>query len=103
MKERTRKLHLDFCKSMVDKDASFGKASYLWMRSNLTIWSDGRITLAEEAQRRLNRKSIANFIKHAAYVMLSLRTVFCCSEHGKFSFIENNMDQYRYKYLKKKT
>ncbi|GBN87099.1 hypothetical protein AVEN_253141-1 [Araneus ventricosus] len=36
--ERTRKLHLDFAKSMVDKDTSFWKSVIFVDESNLTIW-----------------------------------------------------------------
>ncbi|GBM78494.1 hypothetical protein AVEN_266020-1 [Araneus ventricosus] len=94
--ERTRKVRLDFAKSMVDKDVSFWESVIFVDESKFNIFgSDGRMSVwrksSEEAQ---SEKSIGN-CQTWRWSHNGLR-MFCCFWYGKFSFIENNMDQYKH-------
>ncbi|GBN79197.1 hypothetical protein AVEN_124077-1 [Araneus ventricosus] len=93
--EGTRKVRLDFAKSMVDKVISFWESVIFVDESKFNILgSDGRITVKKAQRRAQSEKSIAN-CQTWRWRQNGLR-IFCCFWYGKFSFIENNMDQYKY-------
>ncbi|GBL84358.1 hypothetical protein AVEN_117141-1 [Araneus ventricosus] len=92
MKEQERYV-LDFAKSMLDKDTCFGKGHICGMNQNLNYLSDGRIG-GRKAKEELNEKLLHN-VEHGGGGY-GLSQMFCASGIGKFSFIENNMTQYKY-------
>ncbi|GBM90700.1 hypothetical protein AVEN_179973-1 [Araneus ventricosus] len=84
--ERTRRVRLDFTKSMVDKDISFWESVILVDKSKFNIFgSDGRLTVWGKPKRRAqSEKSIAN-CQTWRWRHIGLR-MFCCFWYGKFSF-----------------
>ncbi|GBM39423.1 Transposable element Tc1 transposase [Araneus ventricosus] len=94
--ERTRKLHLDFAKSMVDKDISFSESVIFVDESKFNIFgSDGRITVWRKPNEDLNPKNILLAVKHGGEDLM-VWECFDASGMRNLVFIENNMDQYKY-------
>ncbi|GBM88750.1 hypothetical protein AVEN_254218-1 [Araneus ventricosus] len=62
--ERTRKLRLDFSKSMVDKDILFWESVIFADESKFNIFgSDGRITVWRKPNEELNPKNLLPTVK----------------------------------------
>ncbi|GBM27382.1 Transposable element Tc1 transposase [Araneus ventricosus] len=63
--ERTRKVRLDFAKSMVDKDKSFWENIIFVDESKSNIFgSDGRISVWRKPNEELNPKNLLPTVKH---------------------------------------
>ncbi|GBN10735.1 Transposable element Tc1 transposase [Araneus ventricosus] len=94
--ERTRKLRLDFAKSIVDKDTSFWESFIFKDESKFNIFgSGGRITAWRKPNEELNPKNLLPTVKHGGGGIM-LWGCFAASGMGNLVFIENNMDQYKY-------
>ncbi|GBN87689.1 hypothetical protein AVEN_254563-1 [Araneus ventricosus] len=63
--ERTRKVRLDFAKSMVDKDISFWESFIFVDESKFSIFgSDGRISVKRKPNEEINPKNLLRTVKH---------------------------------------
>ncbi|GBM31367.1 Transposable element Tc1 transposase [Araneus ventricosus] len=63
--ERTRKLRLDFAKSMVDKDISFWESIIFVDESKVNIFgSDGQISVWRKPNEEINPKNLLPTVKH---------------------------------------
>ncbi|GBM22940.1 hypothetical protein AVEN_136360-1 [Araneus ventricosus] len=77
---------------MVDKDISFSESIIFVAETKFNIFgSDGRISVWRKPNEELNPKNLLPTVKHGGGGIM-----VCCFWYGKFSFIENNMDQYKY-------
>ncbi|GBM02880.1 Transposable element Tc1 transposase [Araneus ventricosus] len=87
--ERTRKLRLDFPKSMVDKDVSLWESVIFVDESKFNIFGpDGRITVWRKPNEEFNPKSLLPTAKHGGGGIM-VWGCFAASGMGNLVFIEN--------------
>ncbi|GBM54333.1 Transposable element Tc1 transposase [Araneus ventricosus] len=92
----TRKLHLDFEKSVVYNDISFWESVIFVDESKFNIFgSDGRKTVWRKPNEELNPKNLWPTVKHGGRGIM-VWECFAASGMGNLVFIENYMGQYKY-------